>query len=215
MGKDILIWGLWSWIWGIVETGAFAFTSYAYYCYFIYIGIFSNPFGIILLTIISILLVLNVSTMILNYSLVLLKDSIYLRWRSKAKCRSITIVYISQFFMILNYKSFHLLWSNISHFPRLSSPKIFRFIGVISFFGLLLSLCYAIIAILLILEYDELFFIWLDTLVVSACAVLLSGCALRRPENFFDEEIDGLPLHKRHHSSELLRTPALKGDLLA
>ena len=73
------------------------------------------------------------------------------------------------------------------HFPRLHSPDRFQFIGVISFFGLLLSLCYVVTSVLLILEYDKLFLIWLDPMVVTICAVILSGCALRRPSNFFDE----------------------------
>ena len=200
-GDNVLMSGIWSFIWGMCAVSAISIAYYAYYNYYIYIGIFNLPYGYIFLIILAGILALNIIGFFLNYCILMRRDLKYLKWRQKAHCSNIAGLYIVQALILLNYNSIHIIWSNLKGMPKLTNPDNLKFIGIISAFGLILCLVYTTASVFLIINLPILFFIWLDSIVTFILMVIISGLALRRPSNFFDEKIDGLPLHKRQISN--------------
>lgn len=74
--------------------------------------------------------------------------------------------------------------------------------SVSSALGLVNSIAIVIILIFLINDVNSLFFVWLDAVVVIVITAILSGLAIKRSDNFFEEKLEDMILHRKHISND-------------
>ena len=110
-------------------------------------------------------------------------------------------VVFCQFFSLINYRTQHLLWTNVTGGPKLEDVRKLRFLSISATLGIISTACYTVSAIFLFTEASELMLLWADGLIVTILASLSGLFAIRKESTFFDEVLHGMPLHRRNVSS--------------
>ena len=144
------VWPLLVCAWSAAEVAALTISTYAYHRYYVYIFIPSKGYGFVISAALTWLVLINLFVFYYSACKVLLPDSKYRRWKKTASCWQLLFLSFVQTITLLNFKFQHLTWSGITGTPKLESVSKLKYLSVSSALGLVSSISYIVVLILLI-----------------------------------------------------------------